>query len=62
VHQVRQFLEMVGYYRRFVPDFSKVSKPITELLKNQTKFVWSPECNEAFETLKRSLTTAPVLA
>jgi hypothetical protein len=62
VHQVRQFLGMVGYYCRFIPDFSKVSKPITELLKNQTKFVWSPECNEAFETLKRSLTTAPVLA
>jgi hypothetical protein len=53
---------MAGYYRRFIPDFSKVSKPITELLKNQTKFVWLPECNEAFETLKRSLTTAPVLA
>jgi hypothetical protein len=39
VHQVRQFLGMAGYYRRFIPDFSKVSKPITNLLKNQTKFV-----------------------
>jgi hypothetical protein len=53
---------MVGYYRHFIPDFSKISKPITELLKNQVKFVWSPECNEAFETLKRFLTTAPILA
>jgi hypothetical protein len=39
VHQVRSFLGMVRYYHRFIPDFSKVSKPITELLKNQTKFV-----------------------
>jgi hypothetical protein len=46
------FLGMVGYYRRFIPDFSKVAKPITKLLKTQTKFVWSLECNEAFETLK----------
>jgi hypothetical protein len=62
VHEVCQFLGIVGYYRRFIPDFSKVAKPITELLKNQTKFVWSPKCHEAFETLKRSLTTALVLA
>jgi hypothetical protein len=39
VHEVQSFLGMVGYYRRFIPDFSKVAKPITELLKNQTKFV-----------------------
>jgi hypothetical protein len=62
IHQVRSFLGMAGYYRRFIPDFSKVSKPITELLKNQVKFVWSLECEEAFQTLKKLLTTAPVLA
>ena len=62
VHQVHSFLGMVGYYHRFIPDFSKISKPITELLKNQTKFVWSSKCNEAFETLKKLLTTAPILA
>jgi len=62
MHQVRSFLGLVGYYRRFIPDFSKISKPIIELLKNQVKFVWSPECNEAFETLKKRLTTTPVLA
>ena len=48
IHQVRSFLGIVGYYHRFVPDFSKISKPITELLKNNVKFVWSPECEEAF--------------
>jgi hypothetical protein len=52
---------MAGYYRRFIPDFSKVAKPITELLKNQTKFIWSSEC-KAFRILKKSLITAPVLA
>jgi hypothetical protein len=48
VHEVRSFLGMVGYYRRFIPDFSRVAKPITTLLKNQTKFVWSSECEQAF--------------
>jgi len=62
VHQVRSFLRMVGYYHRFIPDFSKISKPITELLKNQVKFVWSPKCGKAFETLKNLLTIALVLA
>jgi hypothetical protein len=62
VHEVRSFLGMAGYYRRFIPDFSKVAKPIMELLKNQTKFIWSPECEKAFRILKKSLTTALVLA
>jgi hypothetical protein len=62
VHLVRSFLGMAGYYRRFIPDFSKISKPITELLKNNVKFNWTPECSEAFEKLKKLLTTAPVLA
>ena len=62
VHQVRSFLGLAGYYRRFIPDFSKISKPMTTLLKNDTKFVWSSECEEAFRTLKKLLTTAPVLA
>ena len=53
---------MAGYYHRFIPDFSKISKSITELLKNQVKFVWSSECEKAFQTLKRLLTTALVLA
>jgi hypothetical protein len=62
VHQVWSFLGLAGYYRRFIPDFSKIVKPITGLLKNDTKFYWSSKCDEAFEQLKVLLTTAPVLA
>jgi hypothetical protein len=62
VHQVRSFLGLARYYRRFIPDFSKLVKPITSLLKNDIKFNWSSKCNEAFEQLKTLLTTAPVLA
>jgi hypothetical protein len=62
VHQVRSFLGLAGYYCRFIPDFSKLVKPITSLLKNETKFNWSSKCNEAFEHLKILLTIAPVLA
>jgi hypothetical protein len=62
VHQVRSFLGLAGYYCRFIPDFSKLVKPITSLLKNDTKFNWSLRRNEAFEQLKVLLTTVPVLA
>jgi hypothetical protein len=62
VHQVRSFLGLASYYRRFIQDFSKIVKPITSLLKNDTKFNWSSGCNEAFEQLKALLTTALVLA
>ena len=59
VHEVRSFLGLAGYYRRFIPDFSKIAKPMTKLLRKDVKFVWSEECEVAFTTL---LTTAPVLA
>jgi hypothetical protein len=49
VHQVRSFLGLAGYYCRFIPDFSKIVKPITELLKNDVKFNRSSKCNDAFE-------------
>jgi hypothetical protein len=62
VHQVRCFLGLAGYYREFILDFSKIVKPISGLLKNDTKFDWSSKCNEAFKQLKVLLTTAPVLA
>jgi hypothetical protein len=62
VHQVRSFLSLVDYYRRFIPNFSKILKQITELLKKGTKYVWSKDCDEAFQTLKKLLTTSLVLA
>jgi hypothetical protein len=62
VTQVRSFLGLAGYYRRLILNFSKISKPITELLKKGNKYVWSKDCDEAFKTLKELLTTSPVLA
>jgi hypothetical protein len=62
VHQVRSFLGLASYCHRFIPDFSKIVKPITGLLKNDSKFDWSSKCNEAFEQLKVLLTTTLVLA
>jgi hypothetical protein len=49
VHQVRSFLGLAGYYRRCIPNFSKLVKPITSLLKIDTNFNWPSKCNEAFE-------------
>jgi hypothetical protein len=62
VHQIRSFLGLAGYYRRFIPDFSKIAKPMKELLKKGVKFFWNEKCEEAFHTLRAQLTTAPVLA
>ena len=62
VHQIRQFLGLARYYRRFIPDFSKIAQPMTKLLQKEAKFDWSPACEEAFQALKTFLTTAPMLA
>jgi hypothetical protein len=61
VIDVRSFLGIAEYYRRFIENFSKIAKPMTELLKNNTKFEWSEACERSFQELKRRLTTAPVL-
>ncbi|KAK1684044.1 hypothetical protein QYE76_044892 [Lolium multiflorum] len=50
-----------GFYRRFIKDFSKISKPLTNLLQKDVPFVFDDDCKEAFETLKKALTTAPVV-
>jgi hypothetical protein len=62
VHQIRSFLGLADYYRRFIPDFSKIAKPMTELLKKGLKFSWNEKYEEAFHTLRAHLTTALVLA
>jgi hypothetical protein len=62
VTQIRSFLGLAGYYCWFIPNFSRIAKPMTQLLEKEAKFKWSPQCEEAFLTLKKLLTTAPVLA
>ncbi|WVZ97748.1 hypothetical protein U9M48_043262 [Paspalum notatum var. saurae] len=62
VTEIRSFLGLAGYYRRFIKDFSRISKPMTALTQKNAKFAWSPKCEEAFGTLKKLLTSAPVLA
>ncbi|KAK1646343.1 hypothetical protein QYE76_064148 [Lolium multiflorum] len=62
VKEIRGFLGMAGYYRRFIEGFSKIAGPMTKLLRKNTPFVWSEECEQSFQTLKEKLTTAPVLA
>jgi hypothetical protein len=62
VHQIWQFLGLAGYYRCFIPDLSKIAHPMTKLLQKDAKFIWSLTCEEAFQALKKFLTSAPVLA
>ncbi|WVZ70733.1 hypothetical protein U9M48_019376 [Paspalum notatum var. saurae] len=62
VTEIRSFLGLAGYYRRFIKDFSKTAKPMTSLTKKNAKYLWSSNCEEAFQTLKKPLTSAPVLA
>jgi hypothetical protein len=61
VTEVRSFMGLEGYYRRFVEGFSKIANLITELQKKNKKFVWMEKCTEAFWRLKELLTTAPIL-
>ena len=61
VGEVRSFLGLAGYYRRFVQDFSLIATPLTRLLRKDTKFEWTDECQASFERLKTCLTSAPVL-
>ena len=60
--EIRGFLGMAGYYRRFIEGFSKIAGPMTKLLRKNTPFEWTEKCEESFQTLKEKLTTAPVLA
>jgi hypothetical protein len=62
VHLVQSFLGLAGYYHRFILNISKISKPITNLLKKEEKFAWNEERDEAIQALKKLLTTSPVFA
>jgi len=62
LRSLRSFLGLASYYRRFIPSFSKIANPLFALTKKDVAFEWSPSCQDAFNTLQRLLTEAPVLA
>ncbi|CAJ2645092.1 unnamed protein product [Trifolium pratense] len=61
VSEIRSFLGLAGYYRRFIEGFSKLALPLTQLTRKDQAFVWDVKCEESFQELKKRLTTAPVL-
>jgi hypothetical protein len=61
VDDIRSFLRLAGYYRRFIEGFSKISKPMTELLEKDKKFEWTPACKASFQELNERLMTALIL-
>jgi len=61
VTEIRSFLGLARYYRRFVRDFSKVTYALTNLLKNTTKFEWIEKCERAFQEVRQHLTTVSIL-
>ncbi|KAK1351415.1 hypothetical protein POM88_054388 [Heracleum sosnowskyi] len=60
--EVRSFIGLAGYYRRFVQDFAKIAAPLTRLTHKTEKFEWTEKCENSFQELKKRLVTAPVLA
>ncbi|GJX37792.1 reverse transcriptase domain-containing protein [Tanacetum coccineum] len=61
IHGVRSFLGHAGFYRRFIQDFSKIARPMTHLLEKETPFVFSDECKQAFNDLRKKLIESPIL-
>ena len=61
VFKICSFLGLAGYYRRFIEDFSRLAAPMTRLTRKEVKFDWDELCEEAFQELKRRLTSAPIL-
>ena len=59
--KMKGILGLAGYYRRFLPNCSKIAKPLTNLLKNNTPFIWHANTDETFNTLKQLLTSQPLL-
>lgn len=59
--EIKQYLGLCGFYRKFIPNFSEISRPLTNLLKKDKPFCWNPAQQKAFETLKLKLVTEPIL-
>ena len=62
IKQVRSFMGMIGYYRRFISNFSNICAPLTALTRKHAKFLWTKQCDSSFQILKDILCTAPILA
>ena len=62
VRDVRAFIGMANFYRKFIPNFAEIAKPMTNLTRHNARFFWGPEEQGAFDVLKEKLTQAPVLA
>lgn len=60
--ELRGFLGLAGFYRKFVHHFGIISKPLSDLLKKNTTFIWTPDHQQTFDVLKQALVSAPVLA
>ncbi|GKG59609.1 hypothetical protein Tco_0607237, partial [Tanacetum coccineum] len=60
--EIRSFLGLAGYYRRFIQDFSKIASSLTALTKKNVKFIWTEKQEEAFRTLQKKLCEAPILS
>ena len=61
VFEIRSFLGLIGYYRRFIEDFSRLVTPMMRRTRKEVKFEWNDLCEKTFQTLKRRLTSAPIL-
>jgi hypothetical protein len=61
VSDIQSFLGLAGYYRQFIEGFSKIAKPMTELLEKGKMFEWTPRRESSFQELKKRLTTTPIL-
>ena len=60
--EIRSILGLIGYYRKFIPDFSERASPLAKLTRKKAKFQWSKACDHAFQDLKACLINSPILA
>jgi len=61
VTEIKSFIRLAGYYRRFIQNFSKIAAPLTRLTRKRKKYIWTKEYTTTFEQLKKRLITAPIL-